>query len=145
MFRKGSVRCTFSSARSRLSRKVILAGGVATILPMTECGTPSPTSSRDIWTVVRTLSPSSVPRSLETECTPILQRRPMYRSFAAKKMKAHTESHSLDAYTTSPLSRTTREALFDGAAAGPDLQAHNRAVLQDRFQSAVVPGSHITA
>src|SRR5258705_5915413 len=37
------------------------------------------------------------------------------------------------------------QALFDGAAAGPDLEAHNRAVLQDRFQSAVVPGSHITA
>ena len=36
------------------------------------------------------------------------------------------------------------QAFFEGAAAGSDLQAHNRVVLQDRFQSAVVPGSHVT-
>jgi hypothetical protein len=28
------------------------------------------------------------------------------------------------------------QALFEGASGGPDLQAHNRSVLQDRFQSA---------
>src|SRR6267142_3066257 len=46
--RKGLVRCTFNAARSRLVRKAILAGGVATILPIIEYGTPSPTKSRDI-------------------------------------------------------------------------------------------------
>ena len=46
--RKGFVRCTFNVARSRLVRKVIFAGGVATILPIIECGTPIPTKSRDI-------------------------------------------------------------------------------------------------
>jgi hypothetical protein len=69
-------------------------------------------------TVVRALSASSFPRSLETECTPILQPRHMYLSFAAKKMKAHTESHSLDAYTTRPLSRTTR-AMSRPSSRGP--------------------------
>src|SRR5258706_3414174 len=37
------------------------------------------------------------------------------------------------------------QAFFEGAAAGPDLQAHNRAVLQDRFHPTEVPGSPITA
>ena len=46
--------------------------------------------------VLRAVSASSFPRLLETECTPILRPRPMYRSFAAKKMKAQTESHFLD-------------------------------------------------
>src|SRR5438874_10369078 len=37
------------------------------------------------------------------------------------------------------------EAFFEGAAAGPDLQAHNRAVLEDLLQAVVVPRAYRTA
>ena len=147
-FRKGLVRCTLSRARSRLSRKVILAGGVATILPIMECGTPRPTRSRDIWIVVRALSASSLSRSLETECTPILQPRPMYLSFAARKMKAHAEfTFPGRVYDETPVANDPCDvdAILKGAAAGRDLNADNRSVLQSRFQPAVISVSHVTA
>ena len=57
----------------------------------------------------------------------------MYRSFAAKKIKAHASRDPRDV-----------EAVFEGAAAGPDLQAHNRSVLQDCVQAAIVSDSYVT-
>jgi hypothetical protein len=37
------------------------------------------------------------------------------------------------------------EAIFEGAATGSDIQAGNRSILQDRFQSAEISLSNITA
>jgi len=36
------------------------------------------------------------------------------------------------------------DAIFEGAATGPDFQADNRFVLQDPIQSAIISGSHVT-
>ena len=36
------------------------------------------------------------------------------------------------------------DAILEGAATGPDLQADNRLILQDRIQSGKISGSHVT-
>jgi hypothetical protein len=147
--RKGLVRCTFNAARSRLFRKMILAGGVATISPMIECGTPLHLLCRERKVHVPRLQDRSAFRFQRSR-----EGRRRVRLEAATSGRwcgrclAHTESHSLDAYTTRPfVSNDPRdvEAVFEGATAGSDLQPHNCSVLQDRFQSAVVSYSYVTA
>ena len=71
----------------------------------------------------------------------------MYLSFAARKMKAHAEvAFPGRVYDETLVSNDPCDvdAVFEGAAAGRDLQADNRSVLQSRFQSAVISVSHVT-
>jgi hypothetical protein len=53
------------------------------------------------------------------------------------------ESHSFDA-PRAPVSNDPRDVKAFFQEPRRSISGHNRVVLQDRFQSAVVPGSHVT-
>ena len=72
----------------------------------------------------------------------------MYRCFAANRMKAHTEFAFFGrVHDDALVPHDTRnvEAVLQGAAAGPDLQARDRPALQDRFQMVVIAGPYVAA
>src|SRR5215203_4782913 len=54
-------------------------------------------------------------------------------------LSGHVDNQSLVSNDAGDL-----DAIFEGAATGPDFQADNRFLLQEPIQSAIISGSHVT-
>src|SRR5258708_519122 len=75
------------------------------------------------------------------ECTPIfLQPGPMYRSFAAKTIKAHAESHSLDG-RFGDVDHETRQLLDRAGAKESGAAMSARLVSFDQKRTELKPGT----